>query len=828
MPPPSIFLKDFLGLIGEKVGPYVIRECVAMGGVAVVYRAEHETMKSSVAVKVLTPEVVMEAVRPTLEQLFLREAQILGQLRSDDTLRAFDHGRVLCQADKTERPYMVVEWLEGRVLSDEFDRRRRERRPYTLPEIVEILRPIARALDAAHAAGIVHRDVNPRNVFLEDQAPGRAPRARLIDFGFAKDVAAQAQGLHLQQVSGTLFARSPDYAAPEHYDRETYGELSENTDIYTFALIFVEALTLESPLRGDTPEVLAVATANEFDRPTPNARGANVSPEVEALFREALAVNQFERPGSVLEWFTRLEAAVAGPAARAPVAAPMPLSAPAAPEPAEPDAGVVPGLPGKSGVLPVVLTLLLFLAAGGAAAWFFFLRSPTCAAGFADCNGERADGCEVALDKSALHCGRCGNACPTVHGAPACVAGACRIAHCAEEYLRDCNGDPSDGCEIDVRGDLKNCGECENSCGNECAKKVSCEASECKLVCKSGCGDCDEKAANGCETTLTSDPANCGRCGLACSGTACGEGLCEPKRLATLPDPAFLTSSAGQVFWWERSNGTIRTRTPDGAESVLAESVQNVTGLAAGPDIVVWAAGEKGEVFAQLRSAQKPRRIAGPLVGPTPLSVAQRGRYVSWTSRTPAKAGKKPAAPGLSERVVYAAPLDATLIGTAARRVECTGPPSTFTGDAERRLCCAEGQQLEAFTCWGKCTPRRYFVRCPRELVLEGDKAYFVQDTRVMSLDLGSGQVQQLAKRRRRPGELGVDDSYVYWIEGQEDGEIWRAARSGKTLGEAEPLARRESRPRWLLVDDKNLLFTVAARGGAALTLLPLPQHRED
>src|SRR5687767_8793174 len=134
MPPPSIFLKDYLGLINVKVGPYVIRECVAMGGVAVVYRAEHETMKSPVAVKVLTPEVVQDAVRPTLEQLFLREAQILGQLRSEDILRAFDHGRVLCQADRIERPYMVVEWLEGRVLSDELDRRRRDRRPYSLPE----------------------------------------------------------------------------------------------------------------------------------------------------------------------------------------------------------------------------------------------------------------------------------------------------------------------------------------------------------------------------------------------------------------------------------------------------------------------------------------------------------------------------------------------------------------------------------------------------------------------------------------------------------------------------------------------------------------------
>jgi len=198
--------------------------------------------------------VVADDVRATLEQLFLREAQILSQLRSDDILRAHHHGRVVCPGDNRERPYLVVDWLEGRTLSEELDDRRNQRKAYTLRESIEALEPIARALDVAHAAGIVHRDVNPRNVFLEKVGLG-VLRARLIDFGFAKEV-AQTQALQLQRVTGTLLARSPDYAAPEHYDRETYGELSENTDIYTFALMFVEMLTLESPLRGTTAEAL--------------------------------------------------------------------------------------------------------------------------------------------------------------------------------------------------------------------------------------------------------------------------------------------------------------------------------------------------------------------------------------------------------------------------------------------------------------------------------------------------------------------------------------------------------------------------------------------
>src|SRR6185295_18701041 len=124
-----------------------------------------------------------------------------------------------------------VDWMDGKPLSEDIDRRRLEtRKPYTLEEAIETLEPIARALAYAHQSGIVHRDVNPRNVFLVNMGTGQPPRAKLIDFGFAKEV-ARTEALRLQNVDGTLMARSPDYAAPEHYDRQAFGELSENTDI---------------------------------------------------------------------------------------------------------------------------------------------------------------------------------------------------------------------------------------------------------------------------------------------------------------------------------------------------------------------------------------------------------------------------------------------------------------------------------------------------------------------------------------------------------------------------------------------------------------------
>jgi serine/threonine protein kinase len=88
-------LHDPLELTGQKLGPYIVGDIATAGGVALIYRGEHETLHNQVAVKVLTPEVAMEAARPTLEALFMREAQILSQLRSEDILRAHDLGRAV-------------------------------------------------------------------------------------------------------------------------------------------------------------------------------------------------------------------------------------------------------------------------------------------------------------------------------------------------------------------------------------------------------------------------------------------------------------------------------------------------------------------------------------------------------------------------------------------------------------------------------------------------------------------------------------------------------------------------------------------------------------
>lgn len=801
-------LQDFLGLVGVSLGPYVVREIASLGGVALVYRGEHETLHHAVAIKVLTPEVASGEVRETLKQLFLREAQILSQLRSEHILRAHHHGSVVCPKDGKERPYLIVDWLEGHTLSDELDERRKQQRPYALQEAVDLLEPVAQALDTAHAAGIVHRDVNPRNVFLERAGEGQPPRAKLIDFGFAKDV-AQTRALQLQRVHGTLLARSPDYAAPEHYDREKYGELSENTDIYTFALMFVEMLTLESPLRGATTEALAHSTADRDNRPTPNSRGARVPDNVEDLFAEALAVDQFERPGSILAWYRSLQQAVRRPTTRPP---PRPSVA-------------TPRRPNRTWLWATGGLLVAGAVAAGA---FVALRPPDCAPGFADCNGERSDGCEVELARSPLHCGGCGNACPTADGVAACVNGACRIERCADETRRDCNGSPGDGCEVDVSGDPQNCGGCGKRCGADGTTKVACQAGKCVLDCSKDRGDCDGTPENGCEIALSTDVQNCGRCGFSCPGTTCERGFCVPRRLARLGGPVALVASGGALLVWDQKTKEIQKVTSGGELATLADSVAGVSGLALGGGAAYWVGGDPPKLQSLALGADAGAvvtTLAGPLAGPTPLVLDVSGTYLSFADRS---ARVRPG-PGKPKKHSVST-LELGGGEDELRTAKCPDWPAQFAGDERQQFCCDVDKPLYSITCpGGKCASRRHGVPCPSLMVLDDERLYFARGTRLWAMERWSGQARQLAKRVRAPRALAQDATHLYWIEGEDDAAIFRMDKpsgGGKKTSSPDapiPIAAHLTKPSALAVDDSGIYWSSRdgeAGGGEALVVL--------
>src|ERR1700757_5031018 len=159
---------------GTKLGPYEIQSPLGAGGMGEVYRARDTRLDRTVAIKVLNSQLVTNA---ELRARFEREARIVSQLQHPNICVLHDVGH------ENDTDFLVMEFLEGESLAD-----RLKRRPLQQAELLRIAIQIADALEKAHRAGVVHRDLKPGNVMLTKLG------AKLLDFGLAKPVAANAAG----------------------------------------------------------------------------------------------------------------------------------------------------------------------------------------------------------------------------------------------------------------------------------------------------------------------------------------------------------------------------------------------------------------------------------------------------------------------------------------------------------------------------------------------------------------------------------------------------------------------------------------------------------
>jgi hypothetical protein len=161
-----------------------------------------------------------------------------------------------------------------------------------------------------------------------------------------------------------------------------------------------------------------------------------------------------------------------------------------------------------------------------------------CNAGFGDCDGDVANGCETDVNGSLANCGQCGQACAPPNGTGACNGGACQLSACTAPF-DDCDNDPGNGCETNLNTSVGNCSTCGMACAFANAG-AACNMGVCALGnCNTGFGNCDGMNANGCETATTNDPAHCGMCGFPCSSAPNAQAACVNSTCGLACDAGF-------------------------------------------------------------------------------------------------------------------------------------------------------------------------------------------------------------------------------------------------------------------------------------------------
>lgn len=274
---------------GAKAGPWVVERELGRGGMGAVYAVVHEEIGKRAALKVVHGRLLTPSFNP---ERMLLEAKVVNQVGHPNIVDIFETGKL---ADG--RPYIVMERLEGQPLAYRADEGK------ILPDLViRILLQICDALIAAHAAGIIHRDLKLDNVFLVDNPDEPAtPRVKLLDWGIAKVIHHEVHHTIEGQLVGT-----PQYLAPE---QARGAAVSPATDIYSLGVMAYELFLEQLPFEAETAaEIMAMHL--RATPPAPSEMWPDIPPALESLILAMLAKSPDQRP-TTLEVAHRLEAVAA-------------------------------------------------------------------------------------------------------------------------------------------------------------------------------------------------------------------------------------------------------------------------------------------------------------------------------------------------------------------------------------------------------------------------------------------------------------------------------------------------------------------------------------
>ncbi len=317
---------------------YKIVRLIAHGGMGEVYEALDLELRTPVALKTIRPELVTE----NMVERFRRELYLARQVTHPNVCRLFDLGRHSAGKGQ-EIVFLTMELLGGETLAKLLKRVKRMVPDETLP----IVRQIAAAIDAAHAAGVVHRDLKPGNVMLVPPREGeREVRALVTDFGVA-----HGSSDPFSEVSGTGdVVGSPAYMAPEQLEG---AQATPAADIYALGLIVYEMITGVRAFQGES-SLSAVVKRLKTPPSPPRTHVPDIDPTWEAAILRCLELDPAKRFASGAELVHALDGTTEPSRAKATV---------------RPPARTAPATGARRARWPLVAGAALVLAAGGAVAW---------------------------------------------------------------------------------------------------------------------------------------------------------------------------------------------------------------------------------------------------------------------------------------------------------------------------------------------------------------------------------------------------------------------------------------------------------------------------
>lgn len=266
---------------------YAVLEKIGSGGMAEVYRAKDQLLGRQVALKVLSRRLSSDH---SFVERFRREAQAAANLNHPNIVSLYDYGA------EEGNYYIVMELIQGKSLEATIVQAGR-----ILPErAAEIAADVARALERAHLAGLVHRDVKPANVMITDSGD-----VKVTDFGIVRALAGNGEQTMTQtgMVIGTAAYLSPEQAQGHPVDGRS--------DVYSLGVVLYEMLTGEAPFSGDTPLSVAYKHVRENPEP-PSTLNPDVPDGLDAIVMKALAKNPENRYSSALEMREDLERFLSG------------------------------------------------------------------------------------------------------------------------------------------------------------------------------------------------------------------------------------------------------------------------------------------------------------------------------------------------------------------------------------------------------------------------------------------------------------------------------------------------------------------------------------